>query len=235
MKTIGLIGGTGWVSTMAYYRLINQLTNELLGGNHFPRLLLFSLNFNDFKKLADADDREGLARLYTDAARKLEAAGADCIVICANTPHIIADKVQKQISVPLINVAKETGKAVAKEKIHEAGLLGTKFVMEQPFFREELAKHGIAAIIPEAAEREFIHTSIMEELARGVFSDITKSKYIAVIDRLITRGAQGMIYACTELSILIKPEESRIITFDTTSIHAKAAVRFAAGGDYSLE
>jgi aspartate racemase len=170
MKILGLIGGTSWVSTLEYYRLINQFTNERLGGSNFARLLLYSVNFNDFKKLVDANAWDEVAKLYSEVARKLEIAGAECIILCANAPHLISDKVQEAVTIPLIHIAEETGKEVQKENIKKVGLLGTKFVMEHPFFIEKLSAFGISTIVPEEEEREFIHASIFTELTKGIFS-----------------------------------------------------------------
>ena len=227
MKTIGLIGGTSWVSTLDYYRLINQLTHEKLGSSNAARIILYSLNFQDFKNLLDADDWITIAALFIDLATKLKDAGAECIVIGANTPHLIADDVQEAVSLPLIHIADATGKEILNNNIKKVALLGTKFVMENSFFNDKLVMYGIETILPTEMDRNVIHQSIFSELTKAIFTDETKTKYLEIIDRLIEEGAEGVIYACTEIPILLKDEKVNAKTFDTTYIHAKAAVEFA--------
>lgn len=226
MKTIGLIGGTSWVSTLDYYRLINELTNEKLGGVHAARLLLYSLNFGEIKELLDKNDWESITAIYTDVATKLKAAGADCIVLAANTPHLIADKIQKAAGVPLIHIAEATAKVIRDSGIQKVALLGTKFVMESNFFPDILAAHGIETIVPNEAERGFINESIFTELTRNIFTPETKRRYVELIDRLITTGASGIVYACTEIPILLQDISIPVKTFDTTLIHARSVVDF---------
>ena len=227
MKTIGLIGGTSWVSTLDYYRLINQLTNEKLGGVHAARLLLYSLNFGEIKELLDKNDWESITAIYTDVATKLKAAGADCIVLAANTPHLIADKIQKAAGLPLIHIADATAKVIQDSGVLTVALLGTKFVMESSFFPDILAAHGIETIIPNEADRGFINGSIFNELTKGVFTPETKRHYVELIDRLITAGANAVVYACTEIPILLQDINMPVKTFDTTLIHAQAVVAFS--------
>jgi len=227
MKTIGLIGGTSWVSTIDYYRLMNQLTHEKLGHSNAARIVLYSVNFQDFKNLLDINDWKTIAALFTDIARKLKDAGADCLVIGANTPHLIAEDVQEAVSLPLIHIADATGKEILNSNIKKVALLGTKFVMDNSFFKDKLALYGIETILPMAMERNFIHESIFSELTKAIFTEETKKKYLKIIDRLIEEGAEGVIYACTEIPILLKDEKVNVKTFDTIYIHAKAAVDFA--------
>jgi len=227
MKTIGLIGGTSWVSTVDYYRLMNQLTHEKLGHSNAARIVLYSVNFQDFKNLLDINDWKTIAALFTDIARKLKDAGADCLVIGANTPHLIAEDVQEAVSLPLIHIADATGKEILNSNIKKIALLGTKFVMDNSFFKDKLALYGIETILPIAMERNFIHESIFSELTKAIFTEETKKKYLKIIDRLIEEGAEGVIYACTEIPILLKDEKVNVRTFDTIYIHAKAAVDFA--------
>ena len=227
MKTIGLIGGTSWVSTVDYYRLMNQLMHEKLGHSNAARIVLYSVNFQDFKNLLDINDWKTIAALFTDIARKLKDAGADCLVIGANTPHLIAEDVQEAVSLPLIHIADATGKEILNSNIKKIALLGTKFVMDNSFFKDKLALYGIETILPIAMERNFIHESIFSELTKAIFTEETKKKYLKIIDRLIDEGAEGVIYACTEIPILLKDEKVNVKTFDTIYIHAKAAVDFA--------
>lgn len=227
MKTLGLIGGLSWFSTTVYYRIINQLTNERLGGSHSARLLLYSVDFNDFKTLQEKDDWKGVENMLLDIADRLQNAGAECIVMCTNTPHMVADAIREKISVPLLHIAEETAKEIVSRNIHKIALLGTKFTMENSFFRDRLSKYGLETIVPDGKDREFIHASIFNELTKGIFKDQTKDKYLSIIDKLAMAGAKGVIFGCTEISLLIKQSDYQIKVFDTTEIHAKAAVEFA--------
>lgn len=227
MKTIGLIGGTGWVSTVDYYKLINELINEKLGGVHAAKLILYSLNFGEIKPLLDINDWDSISRIYTNVAIKLREAGADCIVLAANTPHLIANNIKLASQLPLIHIAEATSKAIRETGIKKVGLLGTRFTMENSFYRDALADHGIACIVPNETERTFIHNSILNEMVKGIFTDVAKTSHLEIINRLISQGAEGIVYACTEIPILLKDISIPVTTFDTTLIHAKAAVAFA--------
>ena len=227
MKTIGLIGGTTWLSTIDYYRLINQSINERLGGLNSAKLYLYSLNFEEFKPGADERDWDRIARTLTEIGQKLETAGAECLAFCANTPHLVADIVQEKINIPLIHIAEATAKEINNKSISNVGLLGTSFTMERSFFKEKLFQRDIETLIPETEERALIHNSIFGELGQGIFSKETKSKYLDIIDKLKTKGAGGVIFGCTEIPLLLKQEDCDIPVFDTTEIHAKAIVDFA--------
>lgn len=227
MKTLGIIGGLSWFSTTVYYRTINQLTNQQLGGSHSARLLLYSVDFNDFKILQDNNDWGKIEQMFTEIALRLQNAGADCIVMATNTPHLVADIVRQKIKIPLLYIAEETAKEIVRQKINKVGLLGTKFTMEKDFFKDCLTKFGIETVIPDSSDREFIHTSIFNELTKGIFRDETKKKYIDIIAKQKRDGADGVIFGCTEIALLIKQDDSNIIVFDTTAIHSKAAVDFA--------
>lgn len=227
MKTLGIIGGLSWYSTTVYYRTINQLTNERLGDSHSARIILYSVDFNDFKTLQEKNEWDKIEQLFTDIALRLQHAGADCIIMATNTPHLIADSVRQKIKVPLLHIAEETAKEIVRQKISKVGLLGTKFTMENPFFKDRLAKFGIETIVPDSSDRDFIHASIFNELTKGIFNEGTKKKYRNIIDQLKLNGAEGVIFGCTEISLLLKQEESSILIFDTTAIHSKAAVDFA--------
>lgn len=226
MKTLGLIGGTSWVSTIDYYKYINQMVNEKLGGINSAKLLLYSMNMDDLFKFASTNDWNGLADFLSSIAKKLETAGAEALILCANTPHIAVETVQKNITIPLIHIADETSKEIIKHKISKVILLGTKITMEQDFFKKRLLNYGIESIVPDEADKEFIHTSIFTELGKGIFKDETKKTYLEVIEKLKKSGAEGVILGCTEIPMLIKQGDCSIKTFDTTLIHAKAAVEF---------
>lgn len=227
MKTIGLIGGITWLSTLDYYRLINQKINEQLGGVHSAQILLSSVDFNEVKRLTLADDWNGLANMMSREANRLQQAGADCILIGANTMHNIAEAVQASIRIPLINIAVETGKEIQKLKIKKVALLGTKYTMQLPFYKNVLAKQGIETIVPNEPDMEYINTAIYEEMGKGVFLPERKTEIIRIIHELNNEGAEAVILGCTEIPILIKQEDSSIPVFDTVAIHVDAAVRFA--------
>lgn len=227
MKTIGMIGGTTWLSTIDYYKIINENINLRLGGNNSAKILLYSLNFEEFKPPISQDEFAPFINLLTKIALNLEKAGAECLVICANTPHMVADQVQMNIKIPLINIAEETSKVVKSNGIKTVGLIGTKFTMEMSFYNDKLLKHGIQTLIPELQDRAFIHESIYKELAKGIFSLETKTRYLEIIQNLIKQGAEGIILGCTEIPLLIKQEDSTVPVFDTTLIHSIATVNFA--------
>ena len=227
MKTLGIIGGLSWFSTTVYYRTINQLTNQQLGGSHSARLLLYSVDFNDFETLQEKKDWDSIGKMLADIAQRLENAGADCLVMASNTPHLVSEIVRQKIKIPLLHIADETAKEIARQRNSKVGLLGTKFTMENSFFKDRLTKFGIDTVIPDSSDRDFIHASIFNELTKGIFKDETKKKYIDIIETLKINGAEGVIFGCTEISLLIKQEDSSITVFDTTAIHSKAAVDFA--------
>lgn len=222
MKTLGLIGGTTWISTAEYYKIINQRVNERLGGLTSAKMFLYSLNYEEFKPPPDITKWEPFVDLLTGIARRLEHAGADCIVICANTPHMVADAVQQNI-----HIAEATAKEIANRNLTKVGLLGTAFTMEQRFFKDRLSQRHIETIIPDPDDRKFVHNSIFTELAKGIFSRETKTRYLEIINKLVDRGAEGIISGCTEIPLLIQQEDCSIPLFDTTIIHANAAVDFA--------
>jgi len=227
MKTLGLIGGTSWVSTIDYYKIINQQINQRLGGLNAARLILYSMNYEEFQPPSDPKDWGPTSQGLSGIAKKLEAVGAECIILCANTPHMAADVIQEQIKIPLIHIAEVTAKEVAKQNISKVGLLGTRFTMEQSFFKDKLSKYSIETLIPGEEERQFIHNTIFNELGRGGFTKEIKKEYLKIMERLIQKGVEGIILGCTEIPMLIQPGDINIKTFDTTLIHATAAVHFA--------
>ncbi len=227
MKTIGLIGGITWLSTLDYYRLLNQKINEQIGGVSSAKLIISSVNFDEIKTLTLADDWDGLTVIMRKEAKRLEEAGADCILIGANTMHNIADEVQASINIPLIHVAEETGKEITRLQLKKVALLGTKYTMQLPFYKNKLAALGIEIIIPNEPDIEYINSAIYNEMGKGIFLPERKEEFINIINKLKAEGAEGVILGCTEIPILIKQEDSPIPVFDTTAIHAAAAVNFA--------
>jgi aspartate racemase len=227
MKTIGLIGGTSWLSTIDYYRIINQEVNRELGGLHSAKLLLYSIDFDEFKTLADAGDWPKLTEWFAGIAQHLQTAGADAIVLCANTLHLMVPELEQLVQIPIIHVADATVAELRSQNICKTALLGTKFTMEAAFFKDKLSPQGIEVMIPDADERQFIHQTIFDELDRGLLLTETKVRYLAIIENLIAKGAESVILGCTEIPLLIKPEDCTVPVFDTTLIHAKAAAKFA--------
>ena len=229
MKTIGLIGGLSWYSTLDYYRYINQGVNERLGGDEAAKMVLFSVNFGEIKKLTLEDKWQDIAAIMCDAAKKLEAAGADCVLLGANTMHHIADDVAGAVSIPLLHIADATAVAINGKGIQTVALLGTKYTMQLDFYKQKLAKQGIAAIIPGPEDAEYINSSIYQELGKGIFLEETRKRYQHIIHQLTVQGAQGVILGCTEIPLLIRQEDCPLPVFDTTRLHAAAAVEFSLG------
>lgn len=227
MKILGLVGGTSWVSTVDYYRLINEGINEKLGGLEFAECMIYSMNYGEIKRNNDADDWDANLALISFAAINLERSGAKAIVLCANTMHLIADRLQAIIGIPIIHIATATAEAIAKQGLKKVALLGTRFTMERDFFRDKLAERNIEVLIPDDEDRSFIHYTIFEELGRGVFKPETKQRYINIINKLVKEGSEGIILGCTEIPMLLNSGDADIPMFDTTAIHSKAAVEFA--------
>ncbi len=227
MKTLGLIGGMTWSSTVEYYKYINRITNQKLGGDHSAKCILRSLDFSDIVENNRKNDMDGIAAMLADAARNLQNAGADAIVICANTMHMHADVIQRQIGIPIIHLVVATANEITRRELKTVALLGTKYTMELDFYKTILAEYEIVTMIPGQADRDFIHATIYKELARGKFLSDTKQHYLDIIGRLAADGAEGVILGCTEIPLLITSNDSPIPSFDTTYIHASAAVEFA--------
>ena len=227
MKTIGLIGGITWYSTLDYYRLLNELVNKRLGGAYSAKVILNSVEFAEIRKLTEELNWPGLAVIMCDAAKKIEAAGADCLMIGANTMHNIADEVQAAINIPVIHIAEVVAVAIKQQQLKKVALLGTKYTMQLDFYKNKLAQKGISTCIPEEDDIAFINNSIYNEFGKGIFSAATKERYLGIINSLIADGAEGMIFGCTEIPILIKQADCRVPVFDTALVHATAAVDFA--------
>lgn len=231
MKTIGLIGGMSWESTMPYYRLINEGIKQRLGGLHSARIILYSVDFHDIEAL-QRDGRWGEAgALLAEAAQSLQAAGAHFLVLCTNTMHKVAPAIEAAVTIPLLHIADPTAVAVKQSGLRTVGLLGTRFTMEQDFYRGRLeARHGLKVVIPDAADRDTVHRVIYDELCLGVTRDVSRAAYRDIIGRLVAQGAQGIILGCTEIGLLVGPADSSVPIFDTTALHAEDAVAMALAG-----
>jgi aspartate racemase len=228
MKVIGLIGGMSWESTAEYYRIINETVKARLGGLHSAKILLYSLNFAEIEKL----QREGkwieATKVMCDAARRVERGGADCLLICTNTMHKMASEVEQAVNIPLLHIADATAREIKKKKIQRVVLLGTKFTMEEDFYKGRLAeKYILEVIIPSEEDRNIINQIIYHELCLGKVKEESKKQFRRIIEQLKAEGAEGVILGCTEISLLIKQQDSPVELFDTTAIHARAAVDFA--------
>ncbi|MGD8536903.1 MAG: aspartate/glutamate racemase family protein [Candidatus Aminicenantes bacterium] len=228
MKTIGMIGGMSWESSLEYYRIMNQAVKEKLGGFHSAPCILYSVDFDDVEKLQHKGDWETLTRLMIEAAQRVKKAGADFLVICTNTMHKMADEVQRAIQIPLLHIADVTAEAVKVNGQSRVGLLGTKFTMEQDFYKGRLQEiHGIDVLIPEDKERQIIHDILYDELCLGEIKELSRGKFQSIIQNLVKHGAQGVILGCTEIPLIVRQEDYEIPLYDTTALHARAAVDFA--------
>jgi aspartate racemase len=230
MKTIGLIGGMSWESTAVYYRRINEQVRERLGGLHSAEVLLRSVDFESIVSLQKQGDWDAAANVLAAIARDLEGAGAACLLICTNTMHKIADQVQQAVTIPLLHIADVTAAAVTKARGQRPLLLATRYTMEQDFYLSRMrAAHGLDPIVPEAEDRAAIHAVIFDELCRGIVREPSRRRYIDIVERARAHGADGVILGCTEIGLLIGPEHLDLPTFDSTLLHADAAVDFAIG------
>jgi len=228
VKTLGLIGGMTWHSTVDYYRLINQGVQERKGGYSSAAMVMVSADFAPVQALQDRGDWTELGRLMVRAAKTLEAAGAEAIVICANTMHQLAPDIEAAVRLPILHIADAAATAVKAKGLTSVGLLGTRFTMEMDFYRARLEKaHGLEVLVPDAPEREIVHQVIYDELGRGIVREESRQAYVEIIEGLVRRGAQGVILGCTEIPLLIKEKDSPVPVFDTTALHAAAAVEFA--------
>lgn len=224
MKVIGLLGGMSWESSVEYYRIINEEVKRKLGGLHSAKCLLYSVDFEEIEKYQAEGNWEKAGDVLADAARSLEKGGADFIVICTNTMHNVIDSVQSRISIPIVHIADATASRIKEKGLRTVGLLGTKYTMEQDFYKARLELNGIKVIVPNANERELINKIIYEELCLGKIHQESRDYYKLVIQGLIEMGAEGIILGCTEIGLLVKPEDSNVPVFDTTYIHAVEAV-----------
>ena len=230
MKTLGLIGGMSWESTIPYYRIINETVRERRGGLHSAKIVLYSVDFHAIERLQQAGDWAQAGHVLARAARVLEAAGADGLVLCTNTMHRVAAAIESAVTIPLLHIADPTAAAVKPAGLTTVGLLGTRFTMEQDFYRGRLtARQGLTVIIPDPADREIVHRVIYDELCRGAIRAESRAQYRAIMQRLVEAGAEGLILGCTEIALLVGPADAPVPLFDTTALHARAAAAWALG------
>ncbi len=230
MKTLGLIGGMSWESTIPYYRIINETVRERLGGLHSARLILYSVDFHDVERLQRAGAWDEAGKALADAARSLEAAGAEGLALCTNTLHEVAAAIEAAVIIPLLHIADPTAAAVKRVGFHTVGLLGTRFTMERDFYRGRLMeRHGLTVIVPDAADREIVHRVIYDELCRGDIRAESRARYREIMRRLVEAGAEGIILGCTEIALLVRSDDAPVPLFDTTRLHARSAALWALG------
>ncbi|QBY51388.1 aspartate/glutamate racemase family protein [Cupriavidus oxalaticus] len=230
MKTIGLIGGMSWESSAEYYRLINQDMKTRLGGHNNARSLMATVCFEEIKALQHAEQWDELGRLMQQAARQVEAGGADFVLLCTNTMHRVAPAIESVLNVPFIHIVDPTAHALRQAGIRRVGLLGTRFTMEQDFYRGRMRElHGIDVLVPEQADRERVHDVIYEELCHGIVRDESRAEYQRIVAALAAQGAEGVILGCTEITLLLRQDDVALPVFDTTALHAQAAVTLALG------
>lgn len=229
MKTIGLIGGMSWESSVTYYQNINRAIKEKLGGLHSSKCILFSVDFEEIEQCQSKGDWDKSAEILADAARKLEGAGAEVVLICTNTMHKVADRVAAAVSIPLLHLAMATADELRAAGIKTVALLGTKYTMEEDFYKSEVAAAGINVIIPEADDREFVNDVIYNELCVGIISENSKLRFLEIIEELSRAGAEGVILGCTEIGLLVQQKDTSIALYDTALIHAQKAADFSVG------
>ena len=228
MKTIGLLGGMSWESTVSYYRAINEGVKNALGGLHSARIALYSVDFDPIEKLQHEGDWEGTAKILSEAALSVQSAGADFLVICTNTMHKVAPQIENTIDIPLLHIADATAEALVHNGIKKVGLLGTAFTMEQDFYKGRLIqKYGLNVLVPNKEDREAVHKIIYQELCLGKIGIDSKTTYLHIIDSLADQGAEAVILGCTEIGMLVNQSDTNVKLFDTTAIHAEKAVEYA--------
>lgn len=227
MRKIGLIGGMSWHSTVEYYRLINDAVSTELGGHHSARIALESLDFDQVRALQLAEDWDAAGRLLADAGRRLCAGGADTVLICTNLMHKVAPAVEEAIDVPLLHIGDAVATQARDQGIDTVGLLGTAWVMREPFYADRLARHGVRTVSPDEADRRLVDQVVFDELTQGVVCDASRAEYVRVIEGLAAAGAQAVVLACTEIGLLVRPGDSPIPLIDSAHAHAEAAARFA--------
>ena len=228
MKTIGMIGGMSWESTVPYYRIVNETVKERLGGLHSAKLVLISVDFQEIEQLQQTGAWDEAGRRLAEAATSLQAAGADFVVLCTNTMHKVADAIESAVDIPLLHIVDPTAEAIQHAGMKKVGLLGTRFTMEQDFYRGRLSRrHHLEVVVPNEAERATIHAVIYDELCLGEVRAASRTQYQKIIQRLVEEGAQAIILGCTEIALLIGPADSPVPVFDTTRLHARKAVEWA--------
>lgn len=229
MKTIGLIGGMSWESTVTYYKVINETVKEKLGGLHSAKCLLYSVDFEEIEACQAQGQWEESGIILAQAAQALERAGADFLVICTNTMHKVAPQIQRDVSIPLLHIAKATARQLHRQGITRVGLLGTRYTMEQDFYKEVLRQEGIQVLIPVEKDRNLVNDVIYHQLCLGIISPQSRKEYLRIIGELAEQGAQGVILGCTEIGLLVSQENTSVPLFDTTLIHGRQAALFAMG------
>lgn len=230
MKTIGVLGGMSWESSLEWYRLANERVRDRLGGHHSARILLDSLDFAEIEAMQARDDWAGAAELLAARARALEDAGAELLVLCTNTMHLVAEQIQDAVSIPLLHIVDVAADEILRTEVRTVGLLGTAFTMEKPFYTDRLAAHGIGTIVPDAEGRRVVHDVIYDELVHGIVRDESRERYREIIEALVARGAKGIILGCTEIELLIGAGDATVPVYPTTSLHVDAALDTALGG-----
>lgn len=231
MKTLGLIGGMSWESTQAYYRLANEAVREALGGLHSARLVLLSVDFAEVEAMQREERWDDAAHLLGEAGRSLRAAGAEAIVLCTNTMHLVADAIETASGLPLLHIADATGEAARAAGLARVGLLGTRFTMARDFYRRRLQERfGLEVLVPDEADQDLVHRVIYDELVLGRIEDASRTAYLGVIDRLAARGAQGIVLGCTEIGLLVGPRDTPLPLFDTTALHVRGAIAWSLAG-----
>jgi len=228
LKTIGLIGGMSWESTVPYYRLVKETIKERLGGLHSATVILYSVDFHEIERLQHSGDWDAAGTLLADAARSLEAAGADFLVLCTNTMHKVAPAIEEAVRIPLFHSADPTAEDIKRAGFSRVGLLGTRFTMEQAFYKDRLReRHGLDVLVPHQDDRDIVHRVIYDELCLGTIKSESRTEYRRIIAGLVARGAQAVILGCTEISLLVGQQDSAVPLFDTTGLHARKAAEFA--------
>lgn len=228
MKTIGLLGGMSWESTVSYYQAINRGVNAALGGLHSAKVVLASVDFAPIEAAQHRGDWDATAQMLVESAQSIEAGGADFLLICTNTMHKVAPQIEAALSIPLLHIADATAEALQADGVRRVGLLGTRFTMEQDFYVGRLREHfGMDVVVPASSERDLVHSVIYDELCRGVVSDASRACYVDIIHGLRAQGAEAVILGCTEIALLVQAEYTAVPLYDTTAIHAAAAVRHA--------
>jgi aspartate racemase len=228
MKTVGLLGGMSWESTVDYYRAINEGVKKALGGLHSAKIVMYSVDFEPIEKMQNQGDWEGAARMLSEAAQKIESAGADFLLICTNTMHKVAPQIEKAISIPLIHIADATAEVLVNRGVNRVGFLGTAFSMEQDFYKDRLSKkYGLDVQVPNEKDRRIVHDVIYQELCLGKIRADSKAEYLRIIDALASQGAEAVILGCTEIGMLVSQGDTEVKLFDSTAIHAEKAVEYA--------
>jgi aspartate racemase len=236
MKTIGLLGGMSWESTVGYYRAINEGVKKALGGLHSAKIAMYSVDFEPIEKLQHAGDWQGMAKILTEAAQGIQAAGADFLLICTNTMHKVAPQIEAGIQIPLLHIADATAQILVKEGIKSVGLLGTAFTMEQEFYKGRLIEnYGLQVLVPNEDDRQIVHKIIYQELCLGKIESDSKAEYLRIIDALASQGAEAVILGCTEIGMLVNQTDTDVRLLDTTAIHAEKAVEYATSRRFQVD